>query len=358
MIIHKKRKTRLLNGGNGVDKQASLEKSAPGYKSVETSRSIMKVFANNSTDDDDDDDEKDKFTNNDSIVAQNATDLGKKGLAVSGAILGAAGVEGARSAHKFYQAGKDLKELLSVARDKSLQAETAGLVRELGDRFDKYTGINTNLGEKAIATAKKAKSILDNTEFSKLDRMQRIWNYTNRASNLSRTVLNNAERWSEMAKDSALEKLNLSPLTEKENATLSKILKNGDHGFATQAESEEFLNKLKTKLSPQEFSMVQRKLENPSMVNLTKGEVAGIMDKTTKSRISEESLKRINQMPKTIGKVAKGLTHFKNAKLLGKIGVGIGGLSATAYYHGKSLQDFETNARDSKRLRLRNSPTN
>ena len=124
MIIHKKRKTRLLNGGNGVDKQASLEKSAPGYKSVETSRSIMKVFANNSTDDDDDD-EKDKFTNNDSRVAQNATDLGKKGLAVSGAILGAAGVEGARSAHKFYQAGKDFKELSSAARDKSLQAETA-----------------------------------------------------------------------------------------------------------------------------------------------------------------------------------------------------------------------------------------
>lgn len=155
MIIHKKRKTRLLNGGNGVDKQASLEKSAPGYKSVETSRSIMKVFANNSTDDDDDDDEKDKFTNNDSIVAQNATDLGKKGLAVSGAILGAAGVEGARSAHKFYQAGKDLKELLSVARDKSLQAETAGLVRELGDRFDKYTGINTNLGEKLSPLPKR-----------------------------------------------------------------------------------------------------------------------------------------------------------------------------------------------------------
>lgn len=45
MIIYRKKKTKLLNGGSGVDKQASLKKLASGYKSVETSRSIMKVFA-------------------------------------------------------------------------------------------------------------------------------------------------------------------------------------------------------------------------------------------------------------------------------------------------------------------------
>lgn len=80
--------------------------------------------------------------------------------------------------------------------------------------------------------------------------------------------------------------------------------------------SEQGLNELKTKLGPE---------------------------------ISDKTKQVIDKLPGSVRKTADSLTHFKNARALGRGALALGGVAGVAYYHGKSLQDYRTNARNGGR---------
>jgi hypothetical protein len=302
-----------------------------------------------STDYDNDDNKVNGFSRNDSRVADTTTRFGKAGLIGTAGLATAGAVEAGRAIHKGVKVGKDLSNLAELRHDAGFRQVVKKNMLNTGDFIDKKIGLPLGVGEKAVGLAKKGEDVFNNIEFSKLDRAQRYWDYLNKGANLNRTVLNNAEHWAELGLNKFTEATGPALTTKEEEAALKNILDKGSHSFATQAEAESFLTKLKDRLSPSEFQKIQRSINGGTAAKFTQEGKQSILNKLQHEVLSPEAKKKLATVPKSVGNAASALLHFKNAKLLAKGAVGLGSLSGVAYFHGKTLQDYRTNAVNSGR---------
>ena len=66
--------------------------------------------------------------------------------------------------------------------------------------------------------------------------------------------------------------------------------------------------------------------------------VEGLQNKY-KGKLNEAEVNALKKVPKSVGRVANSLLHFKNAKLLGRGALALGSAGGLLYLNGRSLQE-------------------
>lgn len=194
--------------------------------------------------------------------------IGKTGMAIGGASLAAAGVELGRSAKDLYDIKDDISGIGKLRKNKHLRA----IVK---DEIEK--NLPRPVSDRVIEKVKWADSHFP--KINKIDKAQKIANIWNTgAKKVSRTVLDNAEYYTDMATKKVKERLgdNINKLTEAERQALDRI-------------------------------------------------------------------------PRTVGKAGKSITHFKNARILGKTGATIGAAAGALYVNGRNIESRGGSSSESKK---------
>lgn len=142
------------------------------------------------------------------------TKAGTVGLTTAGALGLASGVEGVRSLSNAPSLMKDIKEIKDLKNNKELRASIKNKLRN--NLFLHSSGIDDKIIDKVRWVEKNP------PKFSKIDRINKAWNYLNKGSKLSRTVLGNADTYTKLGIESLKEK-HKGSLTEEEMKLLNRV---------------------------------------------------------------------------------------------------------------------------------------
>lgn len=302
------------------------------------------------------------YTGFDSRVADITTGIGKAGLVATAGLGAATAYQGGQAIYNGIKAGKDAKKFIEALKKDPEQMEAlkkggtelsnsfVQKLQALGIEIPKeYQQILKQVRDKAANVGGQVidagKAIYNNTNFSNYDKLVRYWGYLNKAADTNRMILNSAGNWTGMVVDGVTDKLLGGALqSPEENKAMSNILSGVGHKFETEADKNNFLKKLESNLSPEEFSKIKKGMKNG--IKFSEEEVKTIMSKIG-PKISQKASENMKLIPKVVGRAGKALGHFKNARELAKATAGIGGAAALAYYNGKSFQDYRNNARNS-----------
>lgn len=135
--------------------------------------------------------EQQKQNKGDSLKDANImTKAGTVGLTTAGALSLAAGVEGARSLSKAPSLMKEVNELKSLKDNKAFRSEIK--TRLKANPYLNVSGAADEIIDKVRWAEKHP------PKFSKLDKLNKGWNFLNKGSKLSRTVLGNAETYARL----------------------------------------------------------------------------------------------------------------------------------------------------------------
>ena len=109
---------------------------------------------------------------------------------------------------------KDVKEIKDLKNNKELRASIKNKLRN--NLFLHSSGIDDKIIDKVRWVEKNP------PKFSKIDRINKAWNYLNKGSKLSRTVLGNADTYTKLGIESLKDK-HKGSLTEEEMKLLNRI---------------------------------------------------------------------------------------------------------------------------------------
>lgn len=143
---------------------------------------------------------------------------GKLGFQVAGGAGALAGAEIGRSLYHANKVRKDLGELKKLKDNKEIRKSIKKAIIE--NEPIPFTG------EKIVEKVKWAEKNFP--KFSKVDKAQKAVNWWNKSSKLSRTALNNAERYTNMAIEHIIDKKGKG-MTEEEKSILRKLPKSVKH---------------------------------------------------------------------------------------------------------------------------------
>lgn len=146
------------------------------------------------------------------------TALGKTGLQAAGVLGTAAGVELGRGAYHASKVAKDVSKVKKLKDNKVVREQVKNLIKDKAPT----KSIANDVIDKVRWAEKNA------PEFSKIDKIQKSLNWWNKGSNLSRTVLNNADKYAKMGIDSYIDKHG-AKMTEEEINALRRIPKTVRH---------------------------------------------------------------------------------------------------------------------------------
>lgn len=142
------------------------------------------------------------------------TKAGTVGLTTAGVLGLASGVEGVRSLSNAPSLMKDIKEIKDLKNNKELRASIKNKLQN--NPLLHSSGIDDKIIDKVRWVEKNP------PKFSKIDRINKSWNYLNKGSKLSRTVLENADTYTKLGIES-LKNKHKNSLTKKEIELLNKI---------------------------------------------------------------------------------------------------------------------------------------
>lgn len=146
------------------------------------------------------------------------TGVGKAGLQGAAGLAGIAGIETGRSLYHASKVAKDVGQLKKLKDNKVLREAIKNRILE----NEPLPGTGETIIEKIKWGEKNF------PKFSKIDKAQKGFKWWNKASNLSRTALNNAERYTEMAVKHVKDK-NGNKMTKEELQVLDKLPKTVKH---------------------------------------------------------------------------------------------------------------------------------
>lgn len=150
--------------------------------------------------------------------ANTMTALGKTGLQAAGVLGTVAGVELGRGAYHAAKVAKDVSEVKKLKDNKIIREHIKEVIRDKAPT----KGIANDVIDKVRWAEKNA------PEFSKIDKVQKGLNWWNKGSNLSRTVLDNADKYAKMSVDSYIDKHG-AKMTEEGLNALRRIPKTVRH---------------------------------------------------------------------------------------------------------------------------------
>lgn len=149
------------------------------------------------------------------------TKAGTVGLTTAGALGLAAGIEGGRALSDAPSLLKDIKEIKALKDNKAIRADVK---RRLQNNIYLHaSGIDDKIIDKVRWIEKNP------PKFSKIDRINKSWNYLNKGSKLSRTVLGNADTYTKLGIESLKDK-HKNSLTKEELELLDKVPKSVKKG--------------------------------------------------------------------------------------------------------------------------------
>ena len=136
------------------------------------------------------------------------TKAGTVGLTTAGALGLAGGVEGGRALSKAPSLLRDIKDNKAIRADVKRRLQNNVYIHS--------SGIDDKIIDKVRWIEKNP------PKFSKIDRINKSWNFLNKGSKLSRTVLGNADTYTKLGIESLKEK-HKGSLTEEEMKLLNRV---------------------------------------------------------------------------------------------------------------------------------------
>lgn len=160
--------------------------------------------------------QKKKRKDDDLKDANFMTKAGTVGLTTAGALGLAAGVEGGRSLAMAPSLLKEVSELKGLKDNKSIRAEIKNRIKS--NPYLAASGLSDEIIDKVRWAEKHP------PKFSKIDKINKGWNYLNQGSKLSRTVLGNAETYAGLGVEGLKNKYN-GKLSQQEIELMNKAPK-------------------------------------------------------------------------------------------------------------------------------------